>query len=150
MNRRQKAILTELLAVLAVTAVAVVAMINFKDWVNRSEATGAMKALGEKVLEYRRKNGSVPPEAWVDGQQENLPGYVRLGNLKYRGLWIDSESTADAILAYTEKNYHSRLAGKGYVVLRLDGRVEWLGKQEFEKLLAEQQSPEEKTMVQKR
>ncbi|MHC4890210.1 MAG: hypothetical protein ACYTEO_12195, partial [Planctomycetota bacterium] len=86
-------------------------------------------------------------------QRENLPGNVRLGNLQYRARWITFESTPDEILAYTEKNYNSLLVGKGYIVLRLGavlsdkGRVEWMGKQEFETLLAQQQSPEEVEML---
>jgi hypothetical protein len=51
-------------------------------------------------------------------------------------------------LAYTEKKYRSLLVGKGYVVLRLDGRVEWMGKREFETLLAQHQSPMEIQMLQ--
>ena len=148
MNKRQKAILVEFIAVIVITAVAVVAMINFKDWVNRSEAMRAMEHLGQIVLQYRKNRGLVPPESYVDGIKENLEGHVRLGNLRYRARWLDIESTPDEILAYTEKNYHSLLVEKGYVVLRLDGRVEWMGKREFETLLAQYQSPMEIQMLQ--
>jgi hypothetical protein len=147
MNKRQKAILMEFVVVIVITAVAVLAMINFKDWVNRSEAIGAMESLSKKVLKYRQTHGSVPPRSWVDEQRENLPGYVRLGNFRYRGLWIDFESTPDEILAYAEGNYRSLLVGKGCVVLRMDGRVEWLDRQEFETLLARQQSQAEIEML---
>ena len=137
------------MTVMVITAVAVVALINFKDWVNRSEAMRAMKHLGQIVLKYRDdpNHPSVPPESWVDRQRENLPGNVRLGKLRYRALWIDIESTPDEILAYTEKNYRSLLVGRGYVVLKLDGRVEWMGKKEFKTLLAQQQGPEEIQML---
>ncbi|MHC4618274.1 MAG: hypothetical protein ACYTEQ_11040 [Planctomycetota bacterium] len=148
MNRRQKAILIEFAVVVFLTAVAVFAMINFKDWVNRSEAVGAMKGIGERVLEYRRKHGLLPAQFWVDGQLEDLPGSPRLGKLKYRGLWIDFESPPQTILAYAQRDYHSLFVGKGYVVLRLDGGVQWLGKREFEHLLVKQQSPEEVVMLQ--
>ena len=130
---------------MVITAIAVVAMINFKDFVNRSEAMRAMEHLRRRVKQYRERYGSVPSGAWVDRQRENLPGNVRLGNLQYRARWIDFDSTPDEILAYTEINYHSLLVGKGYVVLRLgavlkdDGRAEWMGKQEFDTLLPEQQ-----------
>jgi len=147
-NKRQKAILVEFITVIVITAVAVVAMINFKDWVNRSEAMRAMEHLGQVVLQYRKNHGSVPPESYVDGIKEDLEGHVRLGNLYYRALWIDFDSPPDTILAYTEKNYRSLLVGKGYVVLRLDGRVEWMGKREFETLLAQHQSPMEIQMLQ--
>ncbi|GAG04531.1 unnamed protein product, partial [marine sediment metagenome] len=72
-----------------------------------------------------------------------LEGHVRLGDVKYRGRWIDFESKPDEILAYSEKKYPSSLLGDGYVVLRLDGKVEWLRKQEFEEELAHRQSQKE-------
>jgi len=140
--------------VIVITAIAVVAMIIFKDFVNRSEAMRAMEHLRRNIKQYRDEHGSVPPKSWVDRQRENLPGNVRLGNLQYRARWIDFEATPDEILAYTERNYRFRLIGKGYIVLRLgavlsdDGRAEWMDKQEFETLLARQQSPEETEMLQ--
>ena len=124
-------------------------MINFKDWVNRSEAMRAMKHLGQIVLQYRKDYGSVPPESYVNSIKENLEGHVRLGNLQYRARWIKFESSPDEILAYTEKKYRSLIIGKGFVVLRLDGRVEWMDKQDFETLLSQQQSPMESEMMQK-
>ncbi len=149
MNRRQKAILINIITVIAITAVAVIAMINFKDWVNHSEAMRAMEHLSKIVLQYRQKHGLAPPESYVDNIKESLEGYVRLGNLQYRARWLDLESTPDEILAYTKRNYRSLLVGKGYIVLRLDGSVEWMGKQEFETLLEEQQSREEIVMLEK-
>lgn len=143
MNRRQKAILKDIVTVIVVTAIAVVAMINLKDWVNRSEAMRAMQHLGQIVLQHRKDQGSLPPESYIDGIKENLPGHARLGKLHYRALWIDFDSTNDEVLAYTEKNYRSLTLGRGFIVLRLDGRTEWMEKQQFETLLARQQSPEE-------
>lgn len=139
MNRRQKAILRDFATVIVITAIAVVAMIIFKDFVNRSVAMRVMGDLCQGIKQYRDEHGSVPPKTWVDRQRENLPGNVRLGNLQYRALWIDFESTPDEILAYTERNYNSLFLGDGFIVLRLDGRVEWMDKQEFETLLPEQQ-----------
>jgi len=146
MNRRQKAILTNIVTVLVITVFAVVAMINFKDWVNRSEAIRAMEYLGQAALQYRKEHGSVPPQSFVDRVKENLPGGVRLGDLQYRGLWISFESPGDEILAYAKKEYRSLLFSEGFVVLRLDGHVEWMGKEEFKKLLAKQQKPIENHM----
>ncbi|MHC4070146.1 MAG: hypothetical protein ACYS18_11010 [Planctomycetota bacterium] len=142
MNKRQKAILRDLTTVLLATVIMVVGMINFKDWVNRSEAMRAMNQLGQVILQYRKERGAVPSQSYVYSIIEELQGSVRLGKPKYRALWIDFESTPDEILAYAEKNYAS-LLGNGFVVLRLDGRVEWMKKQEFERLLAQQQSPDE-------
>ena len=135
------------MTVIVITAIAVVAMIHFRDWVNRSEARRAMEHLGKIVLKYRKDYGSVPPETHETSIKENLKGDVRLGELQYRALWIDTDSTPDEILAYTEKNYPSLLVSGGYVVLRLDGRVEWMDKKEFKTLLAQQQSPEEIQML---
>jgi len=139
MNKRQKAIIINFAAVITATIIAVAAMINVKDWVNRSEAMRAMEHLSRIVLQYRKENGSVPPESYIDRIKENLEGYVRLGNLKYRARWIDPDSSPDEILAYTEKNYRSFILGKGFVVLRLDGRVEWMDKQKFKTSLTQQQ-----------
>jgi hypothetical protein len=146
MNKRQKTILIEFIIVMALTALAVVAMICLRDWVNRSEAMRAMEQLGQTVLDYRNVHSLVPPESYVDSIKEDLEGHVRLGDVQYRGLWIDLDSTDDEILAYAERDYQW-LVGSGYIVLRLDGRVEWLGKQECERLLAEQQSPAEVQML---
>ena len=149
MNKRQKAILLEFVVVIAITVIAVVAMINFKDWVNRSAAMRAMQHLGQIVLQYRKEHGLVPPESYVDGIKEKLEGHARLGNLQYRARWINFESSPDEILAYTERKYRSPFVGHGYVVLRLDGRVEWMNKEKFEAILAKQQSPLEIQMLNK-
>lgn len=128
---------------MVVTAVAAVVMIDFKNWVNRSEAMRAMAELGREVLRYRQQYGSVPPESYVDSIKEDLAGHVRLTNLQYRARWIDFESDPNEILAYTEKRHHSLLFGYVFIVLRLNGSVELMDKHEFEKLLAQQQSPAE-------
>lgn len=148
MNRRQKALLIESLSIIVITIVAVIAMINLKDYVNRSEAMRAMAQLGEKVIEYRRTNGSMPPQSYVEHIKESLEGHVRLGKLQYRARWIDFGARPDEILAYTEKKYRSSFLDDGYVVLRLDGSVHWMRKEEFEKLLAQQQSAVEKQTIQ--
>ena len=67
MNKRQKIILTDFTTVIVVTIIAVLAMINFKDWLNRSEAMRAMQHLGQIVLQYKKNYGSVPPESYVVG-----------------------------------------------------------------------------------
>jgi hypothetical protein len=149
MNGRQKAILRDTTTVIAITAITVVAMINLKNWVNRSEAMRAMEHLGRIVLQYREKYGSVPPESYIDRIKEELEGHVRLGKVIYRAQWIDFESPPDAILAYTEKHHSSWLFGKKYIALYLDGRVEWMDKQKFETLLAQQQSSQERQMLHK-
>ena len=134
---------------MVVTAIVVVAMIDFKNWVNRSEAMLATEHLGKIILQYRKDQGSLPPESYINQIKENLPGSVRLGQIHYRAMWIDFESTTEEILAYTEKNYHSLFFGKGFIVLRLNGHIEWMEKAEFSTLLARQQSPEEKWATEK-
>ena len=140
MNKHQKAILVRFITVIAITVIAIVAMINLKDWVNHSEAMRAMEHLGQVVLKYREKNGAVPPRSYIDEIKDQLEGHVRMGNLQYRARWIDFDSTSDEILAYSEKKYRSLLPNRGFIVLRLDGRVQWMDKKEFKPLLAAQQS----------
>lgn len=106
-----------------------------------------MEQLSQVVIKYRQEHGSIPAESYVTGIKKNLKGGVRLGDLRYRAEWIDLDAKPDTILAYTEKKYPSSLLGDGYVVLRLDGRVEWMGKEQFEKLLAQQQSKLEIDML---
>lgn len=135
---------------MVVTAIAVVAMINLKNWVNRSEAERAMEHLSRIVLQHRGKYGSVPPESYIDRIKEELEGHARLGKVIYRAQWINFESKPDDILAYTENYHSSRLLGQKYLILRLDGRVEWMDKKELETLLAQQQSSQELEMLNKR
>ena len=146
------------MTVIVITAILVGAMFVFKDYVNRSEAMRAMGLLRQVIKQYRDEHGSVPPKSWVDSwidkQREDQPGNIRLGNLQYRARWITFESSPDEFLAYTEGNYNFPV-GKGYIVLRLgavrkdDGRPEWIEREEFKTLLAQQQSPEEIQMMQK-
>jgi len=147
MNSYQKRVLTNFITVIIFTVIAVFAIVVFRDWVNRSEATKAMEQLGKTVLAYRKDRGSVPPESYINDIKENLIGYARLGDLNYRALWIDYECTDDEILAYSKKTSRSLLFGNIYILLRLDGRVEWLKEREFKALLAQQQSPMEVQMM---
>jgi hypothetical protein len=146
-NKQQKAILVEVATVLVITLIAVVAMINFKDYINRREAISAMQQLGKIVLEYRRQNGRVPSESVFLSERNNVRGSVRLTNLVYRGLWIDFDAEPNDILAYAGKNYPSSLLDDGYVVLMFDANAVWMGKAEFEELLAQQQSEVEIEMT---
>jgi hypothetical protein len=148
MNKKQKKTLINIITIFSVTIIAVVGMINAKDWVNRAEAMRAMEQLGQRVLKYREDNKAVPPESYVDTIKERLEGYVRLGKLQYRARWIDLDSTSEEILAFTPKNYSSSFLGKGYIVLRLDGSVQWIKSKEFEPLLRSYQSDMEIKLLQ--
>ena len=150
MDKRQRAIVLEVVTVLVVTLIAVVAMINFKDYINRSEAIGAMEQIGQIVAEYRRQYKRVPSESMVKAEMGNIKGAVRLPGMVYRGLWIDLEAEPNDILAYAEKNYPASLLDDGYVVLRFDATVVWMKVDEFEALLAEQQSDVEIEMTRKK
>lgn len=147
MDKRQRAIVFEVVTVLVVTLIAVVAMINFKDYINRSEAIGAMEQVGRIVAEYRRQHKRVPSESLVKAEMANIKGALRLPGMVYRGLWIDLEAEPNDILAYAEKNYPASLLDDGYVVLRFDANVLWMNVEEFEALLAEQQSEVEIEMT---
>jgi hypothetical protein len=149
MNKLQKQILANFVVVLVVTATAVVGMVELKNLVNRSEAMRAIESLGRVVGDYKQKNGSIPPESHVDGIIKSLEGQLRLGNLRYRAQWIAFDSPPDTILAYARKNYRSLFSRPGVIVLRLDGRIEWMDKASFDKLLAGQQTPMELEMTPK-
>ncbi|MHC5074268.1 MAG: hypothetical protein ACYTFE_05535 [Planctomycetota bacterium] len=147
MNKRQKKIIRDILTVLIVTIMAVVAMINFKDWVNRSEATRAMERLGQIVMKYRQDYGAVPGQSFVDRIKDDLPGRERIGGLVYRAQWIGFESEPEDILAYTKRAALSPFLEDGYVVLRLSGEVEWIKEDDFLVLLAQQQTHDELEMI---
>ena len=121
MNRRQKALLTESILVLAATVLAVVGLIHLKDYINRSEAMRAMGQLGGQVLEYRKQNGSLPPESFVSSIKGRLEGAARLGNVKIssplhrpRCPRLRTTSFAYSLRALP----HLALAAMGIVVLR--------------------------------
>jgi len=149
MNKLQKRILVNFAVVTVVTATAVVGMVELKNLVNRSEAMRAMESLGRVVSDYKQKKGSIPPESHVDGIIKSLEGQLRLGNLRYRAQWIAFDSPPDTILAYARKNYRSLFSRPGAIVLRLDGRIEWMDKANFDKLIAGQQTPMELEMAPK-
>jgi hypothetical protein len=135
--------------VMVITVAAVVGMVELKNQVNRSEAMRAMESLGQVVSDYKQKNDSIPPESHVDGIIESLEGQLRLGNLCYRAQWITFDSPPDTILAYARKNYRSLFFRPGAIVLRFDGRTEWMDKASFDKLIASQQTPMELEMTPK-
>jgi len=139
--------LVEILSVLIITIAAVVGMINFKDYINRSEALNAMRELGQIILEYKQRNHKVPPQSLVIKRRGQLKGGVRLSDLRYRGLWIGLDADPNEILAYAEKSYPSSFLNDGYIVLQLDGTVRWMGKKEFDQLLAQQQTELEMEMT---
>ena len=141
MNRRQLRIIRNFVIVTVATIVAAFGMVELKNSVNRSEAIRAMGQLGKVVSDYRQKNGSVPPETYVNELKENLEGQVRVGELQYRARWIEFNSPPDTILAYVRKDYHSLFFRPGVIVLRLDGRIEWMDRTSFDKEFARQQKP---------
>jgi len=141
MNPRQKSTIIRFVIVIACTAVFVAVMLNVRDYVNRAEAMRTMEHLGKKVRQYRDKLNSTPPKSHLTGQRTEIQD-VRLGDFEYRAPWVEFGASADTILAYSRKNYQF-LVGKGYIVMRLDGSVEWMGIAEFEKLLKKQQTQAE-------
>jgi hypothetical protein len=148
MNKRQRIIVTKFIAIIFVTAIAALAMIIVKEYVNYSEAERAMKLLGQRLLEYKKTNGSLPPETFLDRILEDTQGNVRLGKVKYRAIWITLESGPEEIMVYTENQFHSKLlTKKGTIVLRLNGDVEWVEKNKFAALLESQQSQMEKMSI---
>ena len=147
LNSRQRSIVNNFLFVTAATIVAILVIIVFREYVNRTEATRAVEHLGKVVLKYREEKGFIPPESYILGVKDELEGYARIGNLHYRALWIDSECGDDEILAYTQTGGNAMFLGSGFVVLRLDGRVEWMKEKDFKEMFAQQQDPLEVQML---
>jgi hypothetical protein len=147
MNRRQKSIVINFFIVVAGTTVFVAVMLNVRDHLNKAEAMRTMEHLAEKVQEYRKRIKSTPPKTYLVGHRTDFED-VRLGNFEYRAPWIKFGAGPDTILAYARKNYQF-LIGRGYIVMRLDGRVEWMKKAEFETLLKKQQTEAEIELLQK-
>ena len=147
MNKRQRSVITNLIFVTAGTAVFVVVMINVKDVINKSEAIRAMELLGKEVRKYHDNYHSTPPESYFN-QLKDPVSTVRLGEVQYRAQWIGFDDGPDTVLAYSYKNY-GFLAKRGYVVMRLDGSVEWIERNEFIKLLKKQQTDAEVKLLNK-
>ena len=147
MNKRQKSTILNFVIVVAVTLVFTAAMIGVKDVINQSEAMRTMKLLAETVQQYRKEVGSLPSKSYFEDLRQKVRD-TRLGECEYRARWIGFEAEPDTILAYAWKGFHLP-AGRGYVMMRLDGSVEWMGKREFEKQLSEQQNEVEIKLLQK-
>lgn len=147
MNKRQRSIITNFIFVTAGTAIFVGAMINVKDVINRSEAIRAMELLGQEVRKYRDNYHSTPSESYFNRLKNSISA-VRLGEVQYRARWIGFDDGPDTILAYSYKNYKF-FVKRGYVVMKLDGSVEWIEKNEFVKLLKKQQTDAEIKLLNK-
>jgi len=142
MNRRQKSTILNLLSVIILTAVLVSAVGYWKNHVNKSDSIRVMRLLSKVVRQYRQQNHkALPPESYINRQREAI-GDARLGRIQYRARWIDFNAGMDTILAYAHKDY-GMAAGKGYIVMRLDYNVEWMGEMEFEELFAAQRNQAE-------
>jgi hypothetical protein len=143
MNRRQRSLLTESVIVLIATVAAVVGMMQLKDYVNRSEAMRAMTQLGGRILDHRKQYGSLPPQSFVNGIKDSVEGAARMGNVNYRARWIGLDAPSDTIVAYSQKRFPASFLKDGYVVLRLDGTVEWLSTDQFATLFNTQRTSTE-------
>ena len=124
------------------TIITIAGLATVKNSINKSEAIRAMKLLGQKVLSYRQKYGSLPSQRYAM-QFINEISAVRLMNLQYRAQWIEyGANVHKTVLAYSKKDYKG-LVKAGYIVLWLDGRVEWMKPSEFELILRSQQKKDE-------
>jgi hypothetical protein len=139
MNKAQKRLILNVLGTLVIIVVFIFAFANFKDYVNKTETIRAFNQLGEKVLEYRKRNGILPNESVIDDIKKQIEGSVRIGNIYYRAQWISIDSPPETIVAYAEKKYNTFIES-GYVLLRLDGEVEYLPVKEFKKILDKQET----------
>ncbi|MBN1786781.1 MAG: hypothetical protein JW806_00115 [Sedimentisphaerales bacterium] len=147
MNKQQKKLVANVVVVTVFTAVVVVGFANIKNVVNRSEAMRAMELIGKEILQYRKTYGSLPSEYNVKKFAEQI-GTVRLIDFHYRATWIEFGAKPDTtVLAYSRKNYRGFVKA-GYIVLWLDGRVEWINKKQFEQTLDKQQEQLELKWIQ--
>lgn len=140
MTRYKRSLLIQSAVILLATIAAVVGLMHLKDYVNRSEAMRAMTQLGGRILDYRSTHGSLPPQSFIDDVKNQVDGAVRIGNVRYRALWIGLGAPDETILAYSEKRHSSSFLDDGFVVLRLNGTVEWLPSAQFRALLATQRA----------
>lgn len=143
MTNYKRSLLIQFIVVLLATTAAIVAMLHLKDYVNRSEAMRAMGELGGRILDYRAERGSLPPQSFIEDVKSRLDGAVRIGNVRYRALWIGPDASDETILAYSEKRHRSSFLDDGFVVLRLDGTVEWMPSAQFATLFATQRTDAE-------
>ncbi len=143
MTQYKRSLLIQFVVVLLATVAAIVGLMHLKDYVNRSEAMRAMTQLGGRILDYRSTQGSLPPQSFIDDVKDQVDGAVRIGNVRYRALWIGPGALDETILAYSEKRHPSSLLDDGFVVLRLDGAVEWLPSAQFRALFATQRAETE-------
>ncbi|MBU1260678.1 MAG: hypothetical protein KJ757_03210 [Planctomycetes bacterium] len=142
MNRQQKKLVANVVTVITFTVALVVGFANIKNAINRSEAVRAMNILSDEIFKHKKEYGSLPSTIYVTQYIDRI-GAVRLGNLQYRAQWIGFDSDLNTtILAYSQRNYRG-LVKAGYIVLWLNGKVEWLGKKQFEQILASQQKQRE-------
>ncbi|MFA5292372.1 MAG: hypothetical protein WC496_04975 [Phycisphaerae bacterium] len=142
MNRQQKQLVANVVIVVVFTIAMIAGFSNIKNFINRSEAMRAMELLGKDLLQYRKQYGSLPNESYAKQFIEKI-GAVRIGIFQYRAPWIEFGAQPDkTILAYAKKNYYG-LVKAGYIVLWLDGRVEWMSKKQFEQILMTQQKQQE-------
>ncbi|MFH1615598.1 MAG: hypothetical protein ABIG61_11030 [Planctomycetota bacterium] len=143
MNRRQKSLFMNFIVMVIITGAFAFLMINLRSVLNRSEAMRAMEELGKAALQYRTRTGALPSEVYLRNMIKQIEGSVRLGHVRYRAMWIETGASPDTILAYASNPAQSLFVPKGYVVLRLGGSVEYMRKNDFEELLAKQQTEAE-------
>ncbi len=137
MNRRQTTVIRHILSVLIVTLLFIFGLINLRDTINRSECMREMGELSKAIQEYRRKNGSLPPESWL---RPLVEGLARSGAPQYRARYVLYDSPPETILAYTKQSSSAMLVKGGYVVIQLDGQVTWMPPDDFKRLLEQQES----------
>jgi hypothetical protein len=135
LNKRQLSVIRHFLVVIVVTLLFVFGLINLRDSLNRSEMNREMEVLATSIKDYRQRNGSLPSESWIRTQVQS---FVRLANLEYRAKSVLYDSPPETIVASCMQNSYSMLVKKAYIVLRLDGSVEWLAPDVYAKAIKEQ------------
>lgn len=108
-----------------------------------------MRQLGNFVTQYKKENGIIPPKSVIEDIEEQLQGSERLGDFRYRGIWMDYKSEPDEIIAYVKKDFNNLLVRSGVIILRLNGEVEFISNKKFSEIISEQMTKQEKDYLKK-
>ena len=143
MNKKQRAMLIRLVLVIVITVGMVFAMVNVKEVVNKKESMLAARNLNFEILKYKQTNNKWPLQSYVDEKAKQIQGRTRLGKVEYRASMFDYVGSNDVVVFYIKREYSGPFIGSGYIVAKVNGKVEWLTEQDFDILMSLQWTVEE-------
>lgn len=143
MNKKQRGLLVRLVVVVVITVGMVFAMVNVKEFVNKKEAMLAVGNLNVEIFKYKQANGKWPLQSYVDEKAKQIQGRARLGAVEYRGNLLGYVGSDDVVVVYVKRDYSGLFLDSGYIVAKVNGKVEWLSEEEFDILMSLQWTAEE-------